>query len=91
MGWSSGSELACDLIHAYEKSATSVPDETKKQFYRELIKSFEAHDCDTLQECLGIGSEFDAVLLEAFKLEDEEYGWAANAADASYAAAHEGS
>jgi hypothetical protein len=43
-----------------------VPDKDKRQrIYARLIRAFEDMDCDTLGECAGDDSAFDAALKEA--------------------------
>jgi hypothetical protein len=75
MGWTSGSSLACDLIVA-AKSIISNEDE-RKDFYEQLILSFEEADCDTLDECVGIDEAFDEIWdsLRPSDEDDDEDDW----------------
>lgn len=60
MGWSSGTDLMIEIIKSAKKH---VPDESARvKFYRPIIKAFENHDCDTLDECRDMDSAFDKVL-----------------------------
>lgn len=63
MGWASGSQLAgevWDIVRPY------IQTEHKRTVAQELIKAFEDHDCDTLDEC--------PKLIKAAGLEDR-YFW----------------
>jgi hypothetical protein len=62
MGWSSGSSLMSDVIHVIKFNVTS---DTKRQdIYFDIIQDFENYDCDTLMECCGQDTAFDAALKE---------------------------
>jgi hypothetical protein len=77
MGWASGSRLASELIVA-AKSIISNEDE-RKEFYEELIYSFEGADCDTLDECIGVDEVFDEVWYKLYPSDeydiDDEIDW----------------
>jgi len=62
MGWSSGSRVADDLIKAL--SETVDDDYVRESFYKKMIEIFEDHDCDTLDECVGVDAAFDSAFEE---------------------------
>jgi hypothetical protein len=62
MGWASGSRLMDEVI-AIVKSMVK-DHEARKGMYGGLIAAFEADDCDTLHECLGVDEAYDEVFLE---------------------------
>ena len=62
MGWSSGSRVADDLIKAL--SETVEDDYVREEFYKKMIEIFEDHDCDTLDECVGVDAAFDSAFEE---------------------------
>ncbi len=47
MGWASGSELAEDVWTAVRKH---VPEDKRKSLATRIVRLFEGHDCDTLNE-----------------------------------------
>ena len=57
MGWSSGSELASKLIAVIKKTVEDK--ETRSVLYYHIISKFENHDCDVMDECLGIDKVYD--------------------------------
>ena len=61
MGWSSGSELLRGVVLSTKKV---VPKKHRKELYKLFIDQFENRDCDTVDECRGIDSEFDQALKE---------------------------
>jgi hypothetical protein len=62
MGWCSGSDIFDDLITCAQKY---IPDNKKREeFYKEMIRSFEGHDWDCQDECIGTDDAFDAALKE---------------------------
>lgn len=76
MGWGSGSRLMSNIIDQLEQIESLTP-EDKKSVYNAMIVDFEDQDCDTLDECLGVSEEFDAVYYELYPdrkedVEDEE-------------------
>lgn len=73
MGWASGSELLEGIIRTLREH---VPDKRAREaIYDDLIPIFEDHDCDTLDECVGIGDPaFDAAWAKIYDgREDEDY------------------
>ena len=62
MGWNSGSRVADDLIKAL--SETVEDDYVREEFYKKMIEIFEDHDCDTLDECVGVDAAFDSAFEE---------------------------
>lgn len=62
MGWSSGSRVADDLIKALQESVED--DYVREEFYKKMIEIFEDHDCDTLDECVGVDAAFDSAFEE---------------------------
>ncbi len=60
MGWSSGSEVAQDMVKAINRH---VPDaKTKRKLYRALIDTLESQDWDTQDEACGEDPIFDALI-----------------------------
>ncbi len=62
MGWG-GSQLFDSVIEVVE---LYVPAESRKSAYRLLIDAFRGEDWDTLDECLGKSSDYDAVYKEIY-------------------------
>ena len=62
MGWSSGSRVADDLIKALLETVDD--DYIREEFYKKMIEIFEDHDCDTLDECVGVDAAFDSAFEE---------------------------
>lgn len=62
MGWSSGSRVADDLIKALLETVDD--DYVREEFYKKMIEIFEDHDCDTLDECVGVDAAFDSAFEE---------------------------
>lgn len=71
MGWSSGSRVADDLIKAL--SETVEDDYIREEFYRKMIEIFEDHDCDTLDECVGVDAAFDSAFEEFTDTVEDEW------------------
>lgn len=68
MGWSGGSEIGERLICSLVKH---IPDKTiRTKVYKDLIDILTDHDCDTLNECLGLDPTFDKVYNKMFPDED---------------------
>lgn len=68
MGWASGSTLCGHIIETVQ---FHVPDaETRGNMYVEIISAFEAADCDTLDECMGVDPVFDEQLRASYDYED---------------------
>jgi len=63
MGWASGSELLRGVVLSTQKA---VPSKHRKELYKLFINQFEYHDCDTIDECLGIDKEFDKAFYELY-------------------------
>lgn len=63
MGWASGSDLLIGIILSTKKA---VPARHRKELYKLFINQFETHDCDTIDECVGIDDEFDKALMELY-------------------------
>lgn len=58
MGWSGGTELFSAVIKVIKPA---VKDEKKRtQMYRELIEAFTDCDWDTVDECCGEDTAYDA-------------------------------
>ena len=68
MGWSNGSSLMSDIIEAVKPRL--APKSFRQTVYEELIKAFEDYDCDTLDECHGMDTAFDAAMR---KVHPEDY------------------
>lgn len=64
MGWASGSELASALVYAIQEQ--KLTKKVKEALYYKLIIEFEHHDCDTMDECLGIDPVYDKVFNEMY-------------------------
>lgn len=69
MGWSSGSSLFAEIAEILVAHVSD--DDEREAAYGEIIDAFEARDCDTLHECIGIDPVLDE-LLEDMGLGDEE-------------------
>ena len=69
MSWSEGSRLFTRVAEIIESVVTNQSD--RKEIYEMLIETFQDHDCDTLDECMGIDPILDELLDEL--LEDEDY------------------
>jgi len=70
MGWASGSGLLGDIILSTQKV---VPKKHRKELYKLFVNHFEQYDCDTIDECRGIDSEFDKALEELYPEWFEDY------------------
>jgi hypothetical protein len=70
MGWSSGSRLASELIELVRD--TFEDSSARETFYEEMIAIFEDHDCDTLDECVGVDSAFDAAWDGVYGYDEDE-------------------
>lgn len=57
MGWSSGSELAQQLIEAIQGEVEDKA--SRRRIYKRMITALESFDWDTQEEALGIDPEFD--------------------------------
>lgn len=68
MGWASGSQLCTHIIETVHFHVKD--EETRGNMYVEIISAFEAADCDTLDECLGIDPAFDEIFKTAYPDED---------------------
>lgn len=68
MGWAGGSELMAGIIRSTNRhfGKVVVGDgeifDQRMLFYDDLIRLFENHDCDTLDECLGRDQAFDSAI-----------------------------
>jgi putative N-acetylmannosamine-6-phosphate epimerase len=60
MGWAGGSELMNEVIGVLKKHVTDA--DVRVAAYAGLIRAFQNHDCDTLDECEGRDAAFDAAL-----------------------------
>ena len=69
MGWASGSELLTGVILS---TKIVVPPKYRKELYKLFINQFESHDCDTIDECVGIDKEFDKAFAELYP-DDHSY------------------
>lgn len=72
MGWASGTELMCRVIHTLQEHIPNVVD--RQRAYCSLIDAFEDSDWDTQDDCLGMDDAFDAAMRELHPgwFEDEE-------------------
>ena len=70
MGWASGSALAASMVATAKK--VFKDNEARYQFYRIMIEEFEAFDCDTLDEAMGIDKMYDKAYNELYPEEDDE-------------------
>jgi hypothetical protein len=62
MGWNSGGDLMEELIKVVFRV---VPSETARMnIYMAMVKAFEDHDCDVLEECMDLDEVYDQTLLE---------------------------
>ena len=68
MGWVSGSDLATEIIKAFEVfsefDTRDVSVKMKVEFYKAIITALEQHDWDTQDEAMGMSPEFDAAIRE---------------------------
>jgi len=62
MGWASGSDVACNMIRAIRDNVQDSM--TRSILYQVLLDTLEAHDWDTVDEGLGIDTEFDNVVFK---------------------------
>lgn len=60
MGWASGSELMGEIVGALKRNVKDA--KVRRKIYDSIIPAFESADCDTLNECEGTDTEFDAAL-----------------------------
>lgn len=70
MGWCSGSEVMAEVIAAVMRKVTD--ESARKQIYLDLIPVFEAEDCDTLRECMGVDVAYDDAMDELDPRGDDE-------------------
>ncbi|CAB5221975.1 hypothetical protein UFOVP242_189 [uncultured Caudovirales phage] len=70
MGWASGSILAASMVATTKKVFKDK--EARYQFYRIMIEEFEALDCDTMDEALGIDIMYDKAYNELYPRDDDE-------------------
>jgi hypothetical protein len=70
MGWSSGSGLFGELIDSLMKHVSD--DDDRKAIYLDMIEAFEAHDWDTLDECVGVDDVYDEIYEERYPSDDDE-------------------
>ena len=71
MGWKSGSSLMDNIIE--ELKDRVFDDQVREEVYSILIEAFQDRDCDTLAECYGQDSAFDAAYDDIHFEEDEEF------------------
>lgn len=57
MSWKRGSSIASDLIESIKENVALK--DARTLVYFDLIEIFEAADCDTLEDCLGLDHAFD--------------------------------
>lgn len=50
MGWASGSELLKNIVGILDKN---LAPNVRVNVYRQLIRSFQSFDCDTIDECVS--------------------------------------
>ncbi|MBB5189486.1 hypothetical protein HNQ50_000196 [Silvimonas terrae] len=60
MSWQGGSELFEDLIVAAQKAVTDK--DQRRDFYLEMIESFEREGWDQPEYCRGLDSAYDEAL-----------------------------
>jgi len=71
MSWKIGSSLMSDIID--ELKDRIHDDLIREEVYSVLIEAFQDRDCDSLDECYGEDSAFDAALDDInFEVEEEE-------------------
>ena len=64
MGWSSGVDIAIDMIDVIQKN---VPDiDARKKIYKKLIETLEDKDCDNICEALEMDPVFDKVVYKMY-------------------------
>ena len=68
MGWASGSRLLSDIVLSTKKA---IPKKYRKEYYKLVINHFKSYDCDTVNECVGLDSEFDEAYNELYPKENE--------------------
>ncbi len=78
MSWQGGSELFEDLIVAAQKAVTDK--DQRRDFYLEMIESFEREGWDQPEYCRGLDSAYDEALEilhpeleEEDELDDEDH------------------
>ena len=71
MSWKSGSSLMSDIIDELKERV--LDDAVREEVYSVLIEAFQDSDCDTLAECYGDDSAFDAAYDDIHFEEDEEF------------------
>lgn len=71
MSWKSGSSLMDNIIE--ELKDRVFDDQVREEVYSVLIEAFQDSDCDTLAECYGQDSAFDAAYDDIHFEEDEEF------------------
>ena len=71
MSWKSGSSLMSDIIDELKERV--LDDAVREEVYSVLIEAFQDKDCDTLAECYGDDSAFDAAYDDIHFEEDEEF------------------
>jgi hypothetical protein len=62
MSWKSGSALMSDIIDVLMEKIPN--DQDRQEIYEAIIPCFEAHDCDTLQDCAEDDEAFHNALYE---------------------------
>lgn len=70
MSWSSGSEVAREIIVVVKKNVKD--DKVRTKIYEKLIDIFEDQDCDTMYECIGVDKVYDRLYNELYPNDDEE-------------------
>lgn len=68
MGWSTGSCLMSNIIRS--SLIRSKPFNVKYDLFVVLIETFEAEDCDTLEDCVGMDEAFDAAYRDMTDADD---------------------
>jgi hypothetical protein len=64
MGWGSGSDLMADIIVTIKKHVND--EDVRESIYKEIIDSFECHDWDTQEECVGEDNAYDNALKKLY-------------------------
>ena len=71
MSWKSGSSLMSDIIEELKERIHD--DLVREEVYSVLIEAFQERDCETLAECYGEDSAYDAAYDDIHFEEDEEF------------------
>ena len=62
--------LLSDIILSTQRS---IPRLYRKEFYKLLIDHFDYYQCNNIEECLGIDTEFDQAFYELYPNNDTPF------------------